>query len=189
MYALSIRDRARDPAADGMSGLAIARKLGVGQTTVSRWLRLTLRSDQPTHGDCRRDGLPEWTVSDRSDYGYLLGQYLGDGYIVRLPRTFVLSICTCTDYPKIQREVEEAVERFRGHPPGRRSRPKMTVRMISVQSRWAHWPCLLPQHGRGMKHQRRILLEDWQQEIVDADPWPLLRGLIIRTAAESRIGS
>jgi hypothetical protein len=40
-----------------------------------------------------------------------------------------------------------------------------------------------------MKHQRRILLEDWQQEIVDADPWPLLRGLIIRTAAESRIGS
>jgi hypothetical protein len=129
MYALSIRDRARDPAADGMSGLAIARKLGVGQTTVSRWLRLTLRSDQPTHGDCRRDGLPEWTVSDRSDYGYLLGQYLGDGYIVRLPRTFVLSICTCTDYPKIQREVEEAMERFRGHPPGRRSRPKMTVRI------------------------------------------------------------
>ncbi len=40
------------------------------------------------------------------------------------------------------------------------------------------WPCLFPQHGPGKKHLREIKLIDWQQEIVRADPRPLLRGLI-----------
>jgi hypothetical protein len=40
------------------------------------------------------------------------------------------------------------------------------------------WPCLLPQHGPGRKHLRPIALDQWQQEIVDRDPRPLVRGLI-----------
>ena len=31
-----------------------------------------------------------------------------------------------------------------------------------------HLPCLFPQHGPGKKHERAIVLESWQQEIVDA---------------------
>jgi hypothetical protein len=42
-----------------------------------------------------------------------------------------------------------------------------------------HWPCLFPQHGLGMKHQRRIMLEPWQEQIAfDEHPEMLLRGLI-----------
>jgi hypothetical protein len=41
-----------------------------------------------------------------------------------------------------------------------------------------HWPCLLPQHGPGRKHERRIVLADWQREICDREPERLLRGLI-----------
>jgi hypothetical protein len=37
---------------------------------------------------------------------------------------------------------------------------------------------LFPQHGPGRKHERPIVLAGWQQEIVDAHPWPLIRGLI-----------
>ena len=40
------------------------------------------------------------------------------------------------------------------------------------------WLCLLPQHGPGRKHQRKIRLEDWQFSIVKEEPKPLLRGLI-----------
>jgi hypothetical protein len=36
---------------------------------------------------------------------------------------------------------------------------------------------LFPQHGPGRKHERPIVLEPWQQAIVDAHPGPLLRGL------------
>jgi hypothetical protein len=51
-------------------------------------------------------------------------------------------------------------------------------RVCKIQSYWNHWPCLFPQHGPGMKHQRPIVLAGWQQEIVARHPWPLIRGLI-----------
>jgi hypothetical protein len=49
--------------------------------------------------------------------------------------------------------------------------------VVSVYS--LHLPCLFPQHGSGVKHERRIRLEPWQQELVDAAPWSLLRGLTL----------
>lgn len=49
---------------------------------------------------------------------------------------------------------------------------------VHVTSYSNHWPCLFPQHGPGRKHERRIALEGWQQEIVDEHPWGLIRGLI-----------
>jgi hypothetical protein len=49
---------------------------------------------------------------------------------------------------------------------------------IEVHASWKHWPCLFPQHGIGPKHTRSIVLTDWQQDIVDAWPRLLLRGLV-----------
>lgn len=49
---------------------------------------------------------------------------------------------------------------------------------MTVASTWWPWVCLFPQHGPGRKHNRRLELTDWQQEIVDATPQPFLRGLI-----------
>ena len=40
------------------------------------------------------------------------------------------------------------------------------------------WPAAFPQHGPGKKHLRPIELEPWQEEILDADPRPFVRGLI-----------
>jgi hypothetical protein len=48
---------------------------------------------------------------------------------------------------------------------------------IQVTTRWKHWPCLFPQHGPGRKHEQAIVLEPWQQALVDTHPGPLLRGL------------
>jgi hypothetical protein len=42
---------------------------------------------------------------------------------------------------------------------------------------WKHWPCLFPQHGPGRKHERKLVLEGWQREIVEAHPADFLRGL------------
>lgn len=41
-----------------------------------------------------------------------------------------------------------------------------------------HLHCLFPQHGPGKKHRRPIILEPWQQAVVDAHPWDFIRGLI-----------
>lgn len=48
---------------------------------------------------------------------------------------------------------------------------------IRVEARWKHWPCVIPQHGTGRKHLRKIELADWQREIVARYPEQLLRGL------------
>lgn len=48
----------------------------------------------------------------------------------------------------------------------------------NVKVYFPHLNCLFPQHGPGRKHERRIALVPWQQDIVNAHPWPLIRGLI-----------
>jgi hypothetical protein len=53
-----------------------------------------------------------------------------------------------------------------------------TSRVIDVSAYSKHCPCVLPQHGPGRKHERRITLTPWQRRIVDAHPDQLVRGLI-----------
>jgi hypothetical protein len=51
-----------------------------------------------------------------------------------------------------------------------------TLVILSVYS--SHLACVFPQHGPGRKHERRIRLEDWQWKLVEAAPWPFIRGCI-----------
>lgn len=51
-------------------------------------------------------------------------------------------------------------------------------RMLELKSYSKHWPHMLPQHGQGLKHKRKIAFEPWQQKIVERYPGRLLRGLI-----------
>ena len=44
-----------------------------------------------------------------------------------------------------------------------------------ITKQWLH---VIPQHGAGVKHERPIVLEPWQVDLVDIDPRPLIRGLI-----------
>jgi hypothetical protein len=117
------------------------------------------------------DGLP----LDRVAYAYLLGQYLGDGHIVSKRKQHHLSVYCCDGWPGVMAETEAAMLAVMpGYRVGRRQKPGCT----EVKSYTAHWTCLFPQHGVGMKHTRAIVLEGWQREIVAEHPWPLIRGLI-----------
>jgi hypothetical protein len=63
--------------------------------------------------------------------------------------------------------------------PGQRSntvRRKGQCQDVYLVSK--HWPCLLPQHGPGRKHHRRIALEPWQQALVDQATEEFVCGLI-----------
>lgn len=60
-----------------------------------------------------------------------------------------------------------------GGRPHTRTIPGCLVTTVS----WKHWPCLFPQHGPGRKHERPIVLESWQREVVAAYPGDFLRGL------------
>ncbi len=107
-------------------------------------------------------------------YSRLLGYYLGDGCISAHARYFTLRVSCDASYPRIIDDVGAALAAV--HP----ARPVHLVAgpgVIVVSSAWQHWPCLFPQHGPGRKHERPIVLEDWQRTIVEAHPAPFLRGL------------
>jgi len=51
-------------------------------------------------------------------------------------------------------------------------------RVTVVQSCGKLWLIAFPQHGPGRKHERPIVLESWQREIVRRHPTEFVRGLI-----------
>ena len=159
-----------------MNDCAIARATGIPRATVRDWRSPRYvkkgRTDPRFCPRCADVPLP-WAA-----YAYLLGMYLGDGMIAEHARGVKrLSIYCDSRYPVIVQEIAEAIEAVvPGKPAGRALHPRDA--MVIVSSYWTHWPCLFPQHGRGMKHQRPIHLAAWQQEIVNAHHKEFLRGLI-----------
>jgi hypothetical protein len=120
---------------------------------------------------------PDPTSLPEEAYAYLLGMYLGDGYLSRNGRSWMLRIVLDSIYPKLIEECCDAIEAIRGRKPN--SRPDSRgQRCIQIDSTWFPWINLFPQHGAGKKHHRKIELTEWQWEIVRQEPKPFLRALI-----------
>ncbi|MFJ5548370.1 helix-turn-helix domain-containing protein [Streptomyces sp. NPDC093225] len=171
----SIRDHAVALLRQGMPNRAVAELLNVPRGTVGWWRHEDRKRRgehyvQPT--DCPRCTGRE---VDREAYAYLLGLYLGDGHIIAKARQNHLSVYCDEKWTGLIDAAEAAMRRVMPSPSTGRHQKKGCV---EVKSYSRHWPCLFPQHGPGKKHDRRIALEPWQQEIVDAHPWEFIRGLI-----------
>ncbi len=177
MHPLTVRRHAQALHAAGVPLRDVVARVGLPRNTVKDWLygergRASRRTtERPTR--CPFHGGPGLLELDRMAYAYLLGLYLGDGHLLMTQRVPLLRVFCATEYPGIIAECRAAMTATLARTVG--VMPK--VGCVSVQSYGRHWPCLLPQHGPGMKHQRRILLADWQEEIVREHPGPLARGL------------
>jgi Homeodomain-like domain len=162
------------------SDCEIARETGIPRRTIRDWRtgripdfdRVRRRPYRYAHG-CLVCGDP--SNLPQGAYTYLLGLYLGDGSISTHRRqVFRLRIVCANAYPGLIQRCESAMAEVL---PNKVSRiPKIGCTEVASYSK--HWPCLFPQHGPGKKHQRKIELTPWQQELVDLDPRPLLRGLL-----------
>ncbi|MEU3524492.1 helix-turn-helix domain-containing protein [Streptomyces sp. NPDC038707] len=175
MYDISTRKRAVALVAQGRSLNSVSRELGVSRYAIRSWQTRTEplgRAGRPCPRCQEVPGPPQ----DPAAYAYLLGLYLGDGCISAHRRgVYVLRIVLDTAWPGIIDACEAAV---------RAVRPDNSVCRVHrqgcavVTGTSKHWPCLFPQHGPGKKHERPIVLDLWQQAIVDAHPWEFIRGLI-----------
>lgn len=178
---------ALDMAARGLSATEIGRVLDCPRSTVRAWLTPTARSADGRDATCCSGcGAVHLTAeTEPAAYAYLLGLYLGDGCISAHARgVFRLRIALDTRYPGIIEECRVALSAVAPrNKVGVRlrsggfetSKPDSNVE-LSEYAKW--WPCVLPQHGRGRKHERPIVLEGWQERLVDEHPGRLLRGLI-----------
>jgi len=161
-------------AAKGLNNSEIARRTGIPRGTIRVWRAGRLPNFERTLATCTVcAGNP--LALPQAPYTYLLGLYLGDGSLAAHPRgVFRLRITCANKYPELIRSCETAMSEVLPNKVYRVAK----VGCCDVSSYSKHWPCLFPQHGPGRKHERRIELTGWQQELVDADPRPLLRGLL-----------
>jgi hypothetical protein len=157
----------------GENDCEVARRLGLARTTVRDW---RLFRDRPRAGTGAVRSCPRCWRSSRKpivftdgDYAELFGLYLGDGYIVRTSRSDRLRLFLDTRYAQILADARALLCRcFPTHRVGHFTTAKGTTTILSVYS--THLACLFPQHGPGMKHQREIVVEGWQAEIVERNP-------------------
>lgn len=167
----------------GNSKAEVARRVGISHATVRDWLsdgeaavlnRPMRRRSRAEPQTCTSPCPARRAIGPHA-YAYLLGQHLGDGCISTIGRSYRLRVSCCDAYPDIMRECEAAIVAV---VPGARVGKVRHPGCTEVFATFFHWPCLLP-HGKGKKHTRAIVLDDWQRSLaLDVHPQQFLRGLI-----------
>jgi hypothetical protein len=116
-------------------------------------------------------------------YAYLFGLYLGDGTISQMKRVYRLRIFLDKKYPFIIEACKKAIEALLSNNDVGITDMKTWV---VVGCYYKYWPQIFPQHGADKKHNRPIILEAWQQRIVDLFPLEFFRGLYHSDGSRSR---
>ena len=169
--------------ARGYNRSQIARETGVNRRTVIDWVTgrgpRAFRAVEGGTGCCSVCGHPEHDSSalDAQQYSYLLGIYLGDGYVATMRRTSCLRVFMDSRHPRI---IGACVRAIRAVMPANRVTAfrQKPSNCVEIQCSSRQWPCLIPQHGRGLKHERPIALAEWQAEITARHAEDFVRGLI-----------
>ena len=108
-------------------------------------------------------------------YSYLLGMYLGDGYLCRMARTYRLDVyLDGRDQHTIDRVSAAINALLPAHRVGLRRHGSAVV----VTCYFKGWPQLFPQPGAGPKHARRIVLDGWQHDALALHPETFIGGCI-----------
>lgn len=160
-------------ASGGLGASAIERTTGIPRSTIREWMGRTSRSPSPPWVFCPLCN--SGAELDEASYVYLLGLYLGDGCISKQPkgvwRLRIVQTSIYTDH------IQECATAMHAVLP---NKVLLLQRQgcVEIGSSSKHWPCLFPQHGPGRKHERAIVLAEWQKHLVDQYPKMLLRGLI-----------
>ena len=187
MYDTAVRRDALARIQAGASLRSVSLATGINRATLREWRDNGTEPKQRQHGCARCVGEAPEPIDT---YLYLLGLYLGDGCISEAARTTALRISCADDWPRLADACASALETV----SGRRSYRVAHQGCQEILALWQHWPCLFPQHGRGPKHERPIVLEPWQRKLVVANPKPLIRGLVhsdgcrITNWTEQRVG-
>ena len=157
-------------ATDSRIARGVEKRRGVKRGMYRRH-REALGIDAPL--PCGRDLL---SGSQLATYVYMLGMYLGDGYLAGLPGSCRFEIALDAKYPGLVDSCAEAMQSL--YPEHKVARLATKRNCVVVYSYGWRWLALFPHHGRGHKHDRLIELQEWQRDLVRTWPFQFIRGLI-----------
>jgi hypothetical protein len=182
MYDITVRQRALALLQQGLSISDVSRRTGASRSVIREWrLRVEQGRDlyNKPYQPCPRCSAVPTIPEPKNSYAYLLGLYLGDGCISPVgdpaKQVWALRIICANTWPGL---IEQCVAAVRAVRPENRVRFIPKTGCVEVNSHSKHWPCFFPQHGPGKKHERKIELDRWQQEIADEFAEDFIRGLL-----------
>src|SRR5438270_3406076 len=148
--------------AQGRTDREVSRLTGVPVTTIRAWRNHGLSqnaqralSDEERCATCGAEP-HDFRSLPQEAYAYLLGVYLGDGWLSRNGSSWALRIVLDELYPGIIARCCEAIQELRGGEAPAPYPDHRGKRCVHIHSTWRPWICLFPQHGRGRKHHRKI---------------------------------
>lgn len=176
----------------GLSDYKVSEKLGISRPNIQRWRKqyfsnsskMMKRKEILEASALKRYGDPnnmDVTKLPSDSYAYILGMYLGDGCLSKSTKCR-----TCTLYITQNREYDIVVNDCLNHLKNLMKEfdiePTVVYRKNSkacdIKINSVYTLKLFPQHGEGLKHDRKINLEDWQWTHVEKEPWMFIKGLM-----------
>jgi len=154
----------------GFNNFEISKLLNIPRTTISGWSRKKPNFEKKNKIDPK-----SYILENKLEktYSYILGLYLGDGYINKMPRTHRLRIFNDTKYKDLNIHIMNQLKLLF---------PKNKVNIINHGNFLTIYVYsnmitpLFPQNGKGKKHNRKIKLFNWQTDIII--PQYIIMGLI-----------
>ncbi len=167
----------------GHNKCQVARLTGIPRATIKDWILLGYCPKNGGRGRNQIDDPATYlneTEERRKAYAYILGEYLGDGCVRTLRRTYRLGIYNDKKYEGLNQLIQSRLQIIfpankTGRVSGSGATPTTGCWEICVNSN--NIPLLFPQMGPGKKFERKIELTSWQLEIVDAYHKEFIRGL------------
>lgn len=145
-----------------------AKLLNVDHTTIQYWIKKDFNI-------CLKNNKDEKITTFNPEYAFILGFYLGDGCISNVRRTKKLRLFNDKRYECINKYIEQCISIiFPSNKCGRVDNGGCWEIYV-YNNNLIHY---FPQHGKGKKHERLILLSDWQKEIIEKYPKDFIKGLI-----------
>lgn len=168
-------DKVLDLHNKGFSKSQISRDTDIPRGTISEWI---INPPKFITGDKRKGGLNIKEIILKNDefkkrYSYILGLYLGDGYINKCKRTYRLRISLDKKYDSLNSYVKDVLGKLF---PDNSIHDVDYGNYLDIGLYSKQMVELFPQHGAGKKHERKIELLKWQESVVDHQE--LLKGLV-----------
>lgn len=153
----------------GLNNCQISRELNIPRTTIASILKREPKEKIVIN--------PYNYIKDNSlesAYSYILGLYLGDGYISKTKRTYRLRIFLDSQYNKLNEYLVNQLQQLFPNNKVTIIKSKHNMIILSVYSN--NIPDLFPHIGKGKKHNREIIITFWQEDILISHQ--LIKGFI-----------
>lgn len=177
---------------EGLSRNEIAVKLRINWRQVDYWGKNKARVAELAYASDFFELLDSSGISLKSDdfghtgstpvsctkqqYVYLLGCYLGDGYInAQGEYTWKFQVACDAKYPNVIEQIANSMAEVFGNTANT-YRGNLS-NCVTVYTHSNLLPTAFPQHGGGHKHDRPIILTDQQRRFIEEFPWEFVRGL------------